>query len=63
MNDKQDYLMTALDFFLVQGREPSEAWRLALDGYARVFHVDDGRSKIARSAEFILEHIEEPKPK
>ena len=57
MNKKLHYLIEVFDFHLGRGLSPGIAWSLALVDYFHVYHVDDGRPEIARSAGRVLFHL------
>ena len=59
MNEKIDYLFSALDFYITMGVDSIEAWHKALEDYKYVYHTDDGRTPLARAAERALQAMGE----
>lgn len=57
MREKLAYILSMFDFCLGEGMEPLEAWEEALRAYAFVYHTDDSRPPIARSAEIMIERL------
>lgn len=57
-DSKLDFLISALDLHLGFGTPPAEAWDKALEDYSEVYHVDDGRTELARAADRALHHFE-----
>lgn len=57
--DKLDYLIASLDFHLTRGLSPAEAWVAAVEDYAQVYHRQDERTLLQRSAEVVLRRIGE----
>ena len=62
MKEKTEYLIAALDFYLLEGLPEMVALQRAVRDYKFVYHTDDGRPRISRAAEAVLDYIEE-KPK
>ena len=58
MNERIDYLLTALDYHLTCGDEPIEAWHEALEDYAHVYHTGDESTRLRRAAGRVLYHID-----
>ena len=52
MEEKIEYLTTALDFYLAKGMGPANAWTQALMDYAYVYH-DDEHLPLTRAVEII----------
>ena len=57
MNERIDYLLTALDYHLTCGDEPIEAWHEALEDYAHVYHTAGESASLQRAARRVLYHI------
>jgi hypothetical protein len=55
MRDKLGYLISMLDFCIGEGMEPEEAWSETLRAYAFVYHNNDGRPRISRASQRVLE--------
>lgn len=59
MNEKIELFFAAFDLHLGNGIDPVEALKRAAADYAHVFHVDDGRSELARAADAALAALRE----
>ena len=59
MREKADFLISMLDLCLAQGDRPLEALEHAVEGYAHVYHNNDGRLPIARAAELALKRSDD----
>lgn len=59
MSEKTDYLIASLDFHLARGLPPAEAWVAAVEDYAQVYHGQDERTLLQRSAEVVLRRMGE----
>jgi len=56
MSEQLEYLIACLDLYLGGGHPPVEAWTMAVENYAYVFHGKEG-AELSRSAERMLEAI------
>jgi hypothetical protein len=61
VNEKLDYLLASFDFHLSCGKEPREAWGLAVEDYAFVYgpNADPDRLPVSLAAEVALKYMGE----